>query len=120
MFEGEVIAKNVWHEQRKLIKYNQLLANMVILCNVQWMSRKLKALQDKGLPIDAEELQVPSPYRRKHINRLDSYRLNVQWRPRHSPRALISILNHMIRFVLAKISRFPADPHASVAGISRE
>lgn len=37
MFGGEgVIAENVRHEQRKVIKYNHLVANMVILYNVQW------------------------------------------------------------------------------------
>lgn len=56
MFGGEVIAENVRHEQRKVIKYNQLVANMVILYNVQWMSRRLKVLQEKGLPVDAEVL----------------------------------------------------------------
>jgi TnpA family transposase len=46
MFGGEgVIAENVRHEQRKVIKYNHLVANMVILYNVQWMSRKLKEPQ---------------------------------------------------------------------------
>lgn len=34
MFGGEVIAENLRHEQRKVIKYNQLVANMVILYNV--------------------------------------------------------------------------------------
>jgi TnpA family transposase len=80
MFGGEVIAENIRHEQRKVIKYNQLVANMVILYNVQWMSRKLKALQDKGLPIDADVLQALSPYRREHINRLGSYLLDLQRR----------------------------------------
>lgn len=80
MFGGEVIAENIRHEQRKVIKYNQLVANMVILYNVQWMSRKLKMLQDKGLPIDAEVLQALSPYRREHINRLGSYLLDLQRR----------------------------------------
>ncbi|RQM53612.1 MULTISPECIES: Tn3 family transposase [Burkholderia] len=80
MFGGEVIAENIRHEQRKVIKYNQLVANTVILYNVQWMSRKLKALQDKGLPIDADVLQALSPYRREHINRLGSYLLDLQRR----------------------------------------
>ena len=49
IFGGEgVIAENVRHEQREVIKYNQLVANTVILYNVQWMSRKLKDLQQKG------------------------------------------------------------------------
>lgn len=40
-----VIAENIRHEQRKVIKCNQLVAHMVILYTVQWMSRALKALQ---------------------------------------------------------------------------
>ncbi|KVD65780.1 hypothetical protein WI86_24780 [Burkholderia ubonensis] len=59
MFGGEgIIAENVRDEQRKVIKYNHLVANMVILYNVQWMSRKLKELQQKGHPVDAEALKV--------------------------------------------------------------
>lgn len=77
MFGGEVIAENLRHEQRKVIKYNQLVANMVILYNVQWMSRRLKDLQARGHPVDAEVLQVLSPYRRDHINRLGSYLLDL-------------------------------------------
>ena len=38
--EGE-IAENLRHEQRKVIKYNHLVANMVILHNVVGMSRVL-------------------------------------------------------------------------------
>lgn len=78
MFGGDVIAENLRHEQRKVIKYNQLVANMVILYNVQWMSRKLKELQAKRHPINAEVLQALSPYRREHVNRLGSYLLDLQ------------------------------------------
>lgn len=61
MFGGDVIAESLRHEQRKVIRYNQLVANMVILHNVQWMFRKLKELQAKRHPIDAEVLQALSP-----------------------------------------------------------
>ncbi|MFV8643218.1 Tn3 family transposase, partial [Ralstonia pseudosolanacearum] len=54
--------------------------NMVILYNVQWMSRKLKELQEAGHPVDAEVLKVLSPYRREHINRLGDYLLDLQRR----------------------------------------
>jgi len=65
MFGGDgTIAENVRHEQRKVIKYNHLVANMVILYNVQWMSRRLRELQEKGHPVDADVLRVLSPYRR--------------------------------------------------------
>ncbi len=46
--------------------------------NVQWMSRKLKELQEKGHPVDAEVLKVLSPYRREHINRFGDYLLDLQ------------------------------------------
>ena len=78
MFGGDVIAENMRHEQRKVIKYNQLVANMVILYNVQWMSRNLKELQAKGHPVDADVLEALSPYRRDHINRLGAYLLDLQ------------------------------------------
>ncbi|CAB3764296.1 hypothetical protein LMG29542_04829 [Paraburkholderia humisilvae] len=58
MFSGDVIAENLRHEQRKVIKYNQLVANMVVLYNVQWMSRKLKELQAKRHPVDADVLDA--------------------------------------------------------------
>lgn len=51
---------------------------MVILYNMQWMSRKLKVLLQKGHPVDAEVLKVLSPYRREHINRLGDYLLDLQ------------------------------------------
>ena len=73
-----VIAENIRHEQRKVIKYNQLVANMVILYNVQWMSRTLKALHAKGHPVDAEVLKALSPYRMDHINRFGDYLLDLQ------------------------------------------
>lgn len=81
MFGGDgTIAENIRHEQRKVIKYNHLVANMVILYNVQWMSRKLKELQEKGHPVDVDVLKVLSPYRREHINRLGDYLLDLQRR----------------------------------------
>jgi hypothetical protein len=42
---------------------------MVILYNVQWMSRRLKELLQKGHPVDADVPPVLSPHQR-HINRL--------------------------------------------------
>jgi hypothetical protein len=51
-----VIAENLRHEQRKVIKYNHLVANMVILHNVVGMSRVLKQLQAEGAVINQEIL----------------------------------------------------------------
>ena len=77
-FGGEgIIAENVRHEQRKIIKYSHLVANMVILHNVQWMSRKLKELQAHGYPVGEPVLKSLSPYRFAHINRFGDYMLDL-------------------------------------------
>ncbi|MBC3884106.1 MULTISPECIES: Tn3 family transposase [Undibacterium] len=77
-FGGDgIIAENIRHEQRKVIKYNHLVANMVILNNVQWMSRKLKDMQSKGYPVDEDVLKGLSPYRFSHINRYGDYTLDL-------------------------------------------
>ena len=77
-FGGDgVIAENLRYEQRKVIKYSQLAANMVILHNVQWMSRKLKDLHSDGYPVNEEILKGLSPYRTSHINRFGDYTLDI-------------------------------------------
>ncbi len=75
--EGE-IAENIRHEQRKIIKYNHLVANMVILHNVVGMSRVLKQLQDEGAVINQEVLAGLAPYRLEHINRFGDYVLDFR------------------------------------------
>jgi len=72
-----IIAENIRHEQRKVVKYNHLVANMVILHNVHTMSRTLKVLQEQGVPLSEELLNRLSPYRREHINRLGHYSLDL-------------------------------------------
>ncbi len=63
--------------KHKVIKYSQLVANMVILHNVQWMPRKLKELQARGYPVDEPVLKALSPYRTSHINRFGDYTLDL-------------------------------------------
>ncbi len=55
---GEVIAENDRAEQRKTIKYNQLLANCLIFHNAWTMPRVLHRLRVEGLPVE------PRPWRR--------------------------------------------------------
>jgi len=83
-FGGEgIIAQNVRHEQRKIIKYNHLVANMVILHNVEAMTRVLSELIDEGYPIDEDILAGFAPYRTESINRFGDYilDLNRKFRP---------------------------------------
>lgn len=75
--EGE-IAENLRHEQRKVIKYNHLIANMVILHNVVGMSRVLKQLRAEGSLINQEVLAGLAPYRLEHINRFGDYVLDFR------------------------------------------
>jgi len=75
--EGE-IAENLRHEQQKVIKYNHLVANMVILHNVVGMSRVLKKLQNDGVLINQEILSSLGPYRLEHINRFGDYVLDFK------------------------------------------
>jgi TnpA family transposase len=78
-FGGEgVIAENLRHEQRKIIKYNHLVANLVILHNVVGMSRVLKQLQAEGAVINQEVLAGLAPYRLEHINRFGDYVLDFR------------------------------------------
>ena len=77
-FGGEgIIAENVLHEQRKIVKYNHLVANMVILHVVEGMTKILAQLRDEGMGINAEVLAGLSPYRTRHINRFGDYTLDL-------------------------------------------
>jgi TnpA family transposase len=73
-----VIAENVRHEQRKVVKYNQLVANLAILHNVEAMTQVLKNMQSDGVPITEEVLAGLAPYRTEHINRFGDYTLDLE------------------------------------------
>ena len=77
-FFSDTIKTNDRKEQRKFIKYNHLVTNMVTLYNVQMMSNSINKLKQKNQKIDGEILQRMSPYRKSHIIRLGSYDLNME------------------------------------------
>ena len=60
-FGGGVIAENDRVEQRKVIKYNHLLANCLIFHNAWTMTRVLHQLQVDGVSVDAEAVAALSP-----------------------------------------------------------
>jgi TnpA family transposase len=81
-FGGEgVITENRRDEQRKIIKYNHLVANLVIFHNVVMMTKVLRQLLAEGHAISAEALAVLSPYLTAHINRLGLYSLQFDQEP---------------------------------------
>ena len=79
LFGGEgVIAENLRHEQRKIIKYNHLVANLLILHNVATMTKTLGELMHRGHETNDEILAKLSPFRRGHINRFGAYVMNME------------------------------------------
>ena len=71
-----VIAENVCDEQRKVIKYNHLMANLLIFHTLVTMTRGLQQMREDGYDIDLEALATLSPYQTEHINRFGLYTLN--------------------------------------------
>jgi len=81
-FGGErVITENNRDEQRKVIKYNHLVANCLIFHNVCSLTRIVRELHadEKEAPEDA--LACISPYLTEHINRFGDYTLNMDRKP---------------------------------------
>ena len=67
-----MIAENVRDEQRKFIKYNHLVANLLAFHNMVSMTKAIDRLKAEGQEISNEVLAAVSPYQTSHINRLDS------------------------------------------------
>ena len=74
-FAEDTIQENVRDEQVKIIKYNHLIANLLIFHNVYSMTRILNELESKGVVITPEMLSALSPFRTAHINRFGIYEL---------------------------------------------
>ena len=81
-FGGEgVITENSRDEQRKVIKYNHLVANCLIFHNVCSLTRVIGRLQDEGEDVPAAALASVSPHLTEHINRFGDYVLNMKRKP---------------------------------------
>ena len=81
-FGGSVLATNNREEQRKLIRYNHLVANSLIFHNVFALSQVLQQLVSEGHVIEPEAISALSPYWTHHINRFGTYLMNLE---RHPP-----------------------------------
>ena len=73
-FGGDgTISTNDRDEQRKIIKYNHLVANCTIFHNVFSLSRTLHDLRQNNYPLDSGLIAALSPYPTLHINRFGRY-----------------------------------------------
>jgi TnpA family transposase len=68
-----VLANNDPDEQEKLIKFNTLLANLVIFHNALDIMDVVRQLVAEGWTITADQLGALSPYLRSHITRFGAY-----------------------------------------------
>ena len=74
---GGTIADNMRKNQRKIIKYGHLVANMVILHVVANMTKVINDLIKEGREVDEHILRELSPYRTDHINRFGVFPLSM-------------------------------------------
>ncbi len=75
--DGGVIGDNMRFNQRKIIKFNHLLANMLIFHTVVYQTKGINKLKEKGINIPSEILTGMSPYWTEHINRFGAFHLNM-------------------------------------------
>src|SRR2546425_866764 len=66
---GGVIPTNNRREMRKYLKYNHLLANIVIFANIALLTDALNELASEGHRIDPEAVAALSPYMTQHLVR---------------------------------------------------
>jgi TnpA family transposase len=76
-FGGDTLPTNDPVEQEKRVKYNDLIANSVILKNVIDMTMQLKHLQGEGYAVNRETIARLSPYMTEHIRRFGEYVLDM-------------------------------------------
>jgi hypothetical protein len=72
---GRLLAETTRDEQRKMIKYHHLVANLLVFHNVVRMTRALHSLIADGHQIDEEAIKCFSPYQTEHINQFGRYAL---------------------------------------------
>jgi hypothetical protein len=81
-FGGDsVVAENVRDEQRKFIKYNHLITNLLTFHNVVAMMNAARRMEAEGFEVRDECVAELSPYQTEHINRFGHYALNFSRSP---------------------------------------
>lgn len=81
-YNNGIIQENFRHEQAKIVKYNHLVANLIILHNVNSMTKGIRKLQREGVEVSPEMLDGFSPYGTSHLNLLGQFDLNTRRTPK--------------------------------------
>ena len=68
-------------EQRKIIKYNHLIANLLIFHTVVGKTHVLDQAGKEGIALKEDALAAISPYHTEHINRFGHYALDLDRSP---------------------------------------
>ena len=76
-----VIREHRRAEQRKIIRYNHLVANLLVFHNGASMTRVLQELINEGYPVTEDVIAQLAPYRTEHINRFRRYELRLDQSP---------------------------------------
>lgn len=75
---GGVISDNMRPNQRKIIRFNHLLANMLILHTMVYQTKAVNKLRGQGIKIPDEILSEISPYWTEHLNRFGIFQLDMK------------------------------------------
>lgn len=75
---GGVISDNMRPNQRKIIRFNHLLANILIFHTVVYQTKAVNKLRGLGTEIPDEVLSGISPYWTEHLNRFGVFQLDMQ------------------------------------------
>ncbi|MBZ9689858.1 transposase [Clostridium estertheticum] len=77
-FGGEgIMCENDPGEQSKIVKYNDLLANAVILHNVVDISNAIEKMNEEGIVVTMDYIKAMSPYMTSHIKRFGEYVIDL-------------------------------------------
>lgn len=76
-----VIKENFRDEQRKIVKYNQLISSCLIFYNACMLTHIIEDLIAEGYVIEDGTIASLSPFMTHHINRFGKYKLDFERKP---------------------------------------
>ena len=79
LFGGDGIVPDLDPEDReKRLKFNQILADSLVLQNAADMTDALRSLAEEGYPLRREEVSQLSPYLTEHVKRFGDYVVDLE------------------------------------------